>query len=168
MAAFRSLGASSDEAERYRWHLALNIAALTALERPLDDASLHPSCVNVGAQYATQDVTVLRMPQQSLRSGFVDLAPFAALCELGLAGNRLTTLDGMGLASLPGLTRLDAHNNLIKQAPRELAALIDSCAALESLTLRGNPCMQRDQDRYTLLPFLLLLFFLLFCSMKLC
>lgn len=145
--AYAARGASPQEAEHYRWRLALNASCTLGFNR-----QHHPQFVDIGAQYDASQITALRrMGGYGLRSGVVDLSMFAMLQQLSLANNSLSTTVGLGLERLHELRRLELHDNEIRQPVGELAALFDRLEQLEIVTLRNNPVMRAPDARARLI-----------------
>jgi Leucine-rich repeat (LRR) protein len=141
--AYAARGASPQEAEHYRWRLALNASCTLGFNR-----EHHPQFVDIGAHYDPSQITALRrMGGYGLRSGVVDLSMFAMLQQLSLANNMLSTTVGLGLERLHELRRLELHDNEIRQPVGELAALLDRLEQLEIVTLRNNPVMRAPDAR---------------------
>jgi Leucine-rich repeat (LRR) protein len=140
-------GVSTQMAEAYRWALALNVSCTLGFNR-----THHPHAVGIGANYDPASITALRRTSgHSLRSGVVDLSAFVALEQLALSANLLTTTAGLGLERLSRLQRLELHDNAIRQPLGEVALLLDRLPQLETVTLRGNPCMSKSDARARLL-----------------
>jgi Leucine-rich repeat (LRR) protein len=145
--AYAARGASPQEAEHYRWRLALNASCTLGFNR-----QHHPLFVDIGAQYDPAQITALRrMSGYGLRSGVIDLSVFVMLQQLSIASNLLTTTVGLGLERLRELRRLELHDNEIRQPVGELAALFDRLEQLEIVTLRNNPVMRAPDTRARLI-----------------
>jgi hypothetical protein len=150
VAAYRLQGASVEEAERYRWQLALNASCTLGFSR-----QHHPSAVAIGNQYDPASITALRRTAKcNLASLSVDLGAFVALEQLNLAYNRLTSMSALALDALPSLRHVELHNNDLRQPLQEIASVIDRCTRLDTITLRNNANMRGSADRHRLLGLL--------------
>eukprot|EP00727_Mastigamoeba_balamuthi_P005634 m51a1_g1690 hypothetical protein (1072) ;mRNA; r:462527-466818 len=98
--------------------------------------------------------TLRNMSGVGLTSDFCNFAPFSNVKELNISHNRIKDLMVMGLQLLKLLRVLDVSCNEIETPLTDVAQLIDSLAALETVALRENPIMKSSSDRLKLIGML--------------
>lgn len=91
----------------------------------------------------------LRLPHWKLT--VCDFSDFFQLQELDLSHNRLTSLTGMGLETLPKLRVLDVTYNDLRTPLQEIVQLLDQMTVLQCLAIRHNPIMKSKKDRLKLI-----------------
>ncbi|PRP78118.1 class VII unconventional myosin [Planoprotostelium fungivorum] len=138
---------TKEEVEKYRFEVALLVNNV-----PVADREYHYSVSSPGVQYDADYVISLRRTSFCrLKSYAIQLDIFPNLEEINFHCNKLTTLLGMGLESLPNLKVLDVSKNRIDMSMKDLAAFLDGMKSLECVALRENPCMITAEDRFKLI-----------------
>ena len=95
--------------------------------------------VKPGVQWQAADVAELQLPGLALDE-CASLISFRSLTFLNLSHNRLLSLSGLHLPSLPALKWVDLRCNRLKDTPLVFAGLLTQCRQLRGVMVAGNPC----------------------------
>lgn len=100
---------TDDQTKEYRLRLAF-VMSLSSQ----DGRSYHPSAVLRPAANEVEQLSQLVWSSDLQRASFPPLDKYTQLQKVNLAGNKLTSIAGLGLEHLLKLRELDLHDNLLE------------------------------------------------------
>ena len=146
VAAMKRLNAFAgreDAMREYQVHLHILSDLSTAATPP---RSYSIDTVKPGVQWQATEVAELQLPGLALDE-FASIISFRCLTFLNLSHNRLQSVSGLHLPSLPALKWVDLRSNRLKDTPLVFAGLLTQCREVRGVMVAGNPCASEKRWR---------------------
>jgi Leucine-rich repeat (LRR) protein len=126
--AYKAAGGSTQQLEKLRFHMALNLRAPKVEQMQWDS------------------LTALNLEKLGLKD--IDVTPFVNLTKLRLAHNQLISLKDTGIEALSHLKVLDVRYNHLSDFVETMQFINEFLQQLEFLGLEGNKLLVSDKHHY--------------------